>query len=63
MQELEKLLFKKNIPIYSIGDPGDLTYNYTIIGNKLTIFKKILNKERRVFKKITFIKKTNNYYW
>ena len=34
---IEKLL--SSIPIYSIGDPGDLTYDYTIIGNTEDIKK------------------------
>ena len=30
---IRKVFVNKNIPIFSVGDPGDLTYNYTIIGN------------------------------
>jgi hypothetical protein len=43
MQELEKHLSKK-IPIFSIGNPGDLTYEYEIIGRRLMILKKLLKR-------------------
>ena len=36
---------KKSVPIYSIGNPGDLTYEYTVIGNKTDDIKKIINNE------------------
>ena len=32
---IRKIFAKKQVPIYSIGNPGDLTYKYTIIGNKV----------------------------
>ena len=31
---IRKTFAKKQIPIYSIGNPGDLTYEYKFIGNK-----------------------------
>jgi NADH-quinone oxidoreductase subunit G len=48
---------KKGIPIFSIGNPGDLTYNYTIIGNKTDDIKKILNKENEFSQKLLSAKK------
>ena len=43
---------QKKIPIYSIGDPGDLTYDYKIIGNKTDDIKKIIGWRRKnIFKK------------
>ena len=45
MQELEKYLLIKKVPIYSIGNPGDLTYSYNIIGSKTDDIKKILNND------------------
>tara|TARA_B100000963_G_scaffold331801_1_gene322832 strand:+ start:4798 stop:6855 length:2058 start_codon:yes stop_codon:yes gene_type:complete len=39
--------FKKGTPIYSIGNPGDLTYDYEIVGNKTDDLKKILNNESK----------------
>ena len=32
---IRKIFAKKQVPIYSIGNPGELTYKYTIIGNKV----------------------------
>ena len=31
---IRKAFVQKSVPIFSIGDPGDLTYDYEIIGNK-----------------------------
>ena len=30
---IRKVFVQKKVPIYSIGNPGDLTYDYNIIGN------------------------------
>ena len=38
---IRKVFVQKKIPIYSIGNPGDLTYEYEIIGNKTDDYKKI----------------------
>ncbi len=54
---IRKLYVKKNVPIYSIGNPGDLTYNYEIIGNKTDEIKKIINKEGEFYKKFSLSKK------
>ena len=40
-------------PIFSVGDPGELTYEYKIIGNKYRRFKKIFNKEESFIKIIS----------
>ena len=37
---IRKVFVNKNIPIFSVGDPGDLTYNYTIIGNSTDDLKR-----------------------
>ncbi len=42
---LRKTFVNKKIPIFSIGNPGDLTYDYKIIGNKTDDIKKIVDKE------------------
>ena len=42
---IRKAFAKKKIPIFSIGDPGDLTYSYKIIGNSTDDIKKIFNNE------------------
>ncbi len=49
--------FVKKIPIYSIGDPGDLTYDYELIGNKTDDIKKIINNESELSKKFISSKK------
>jgi len=54
---IRKTFVKKGIPIFSIGNPGDLTYNYTIIGNKTDDIKKILNKENEFSQKLLSAKK------
>ena len=39
---IRKVFVQKQVPIYSIGNPGNLTYDYTIIGNSTDDIKKIL---------------------
>ena len=57
MLELEKHMYKKKIPIFSVGDPGDLTFEYEIIGNSSDDIKKILNKEHNFSQKLLSAKK------
>ena len=54
---IRKVFAKKRIPIFSIGNPGDLTYEYSIIGNKTDDIKKILNNESDFSKKLSSSKK------
>ena len=54
---IRKVFAKKQIPIFSIGNPGDLTYEYSIIGNKTDDIKKILNNESDFSKKLSSSKK------
>tara|TARA_B100001093_G_scaffold418881_1_gene410252 strand:+ start:320 stop:2380 length:2061 start_codon:yes stop_codon:yes gene_type:complete len=54
---IRKVFAQKEIPIYSIGDPGDLTYDYKIIGNKTDDIKQIINKENEISNKILSSKK------
>ena len=42
---------KNRVPIFSIGDPGDLTYEYTVVGNKTEDLKKILDNKSELSKK------------
>ncbi len=49
---IRKVYVNKNIPIFSVGDPGDLTYNYTIIGNSTDDLKRILNEEGEFSQKL-----------
>ena len=59
---IRKVFAQKKVPIYSIGNPGDLTHDYNIIGNRTDDIKKIFNNER-FFIKTVIIKKAYNYYW
>ena len=54
---IRKTFVQKGISIFSIGNPGDLTYDYTIIGNKTDDIKKILNKENEFSQKLLSAKK------
>ena len=54
---IRKTFVKKKIPIFSIGNPGDLTYEYEIIGDSTEDIKKIVNKEHDFSQKLTSAKK------
>tara|TARA_B100000575_G_scaffold291783_1_gene298489 strand:- start:787 stop:2415 length:1629 start_codon:yes stop_codon:yes gene_type:complete len=54
---IRKTFVKKNIPIFSIGNPGDLTYDYQIAGTKTDEIKKFINKENDLSKKFLQSKK------
>ena len=54
---IRKVFVQKKTPIFSIGNPGDLTYNYTLIGEKTDDIKKILNNENEFSKKLSSAKK------
>jgi NADH-quinone oxidoreductase subunit G len=54
---IRKTYVQKNIPIFSIGNPGDLTYSYQIIGSNTDVIKKIISKEHQFSKKILSAKK------
>ena len=54
---IRKTFAQKKIPIFSIGNPGNLTYDYTILGNKSEDIKKILNMEVEFSKKLLLAKK------
>ena len=54
---IRKVFVQKKTPIFSIGNPGDLTYSYTLIGEKTDDIKKILNNEDEFSKKLSSAKK------
>ena len=54
---IRKAFAQKRIPIFSIGNPGDLTYDYKIIGEKTDDIKKIINNESDFSKKLLSSKK------
>ena len=45
---IRKTYLKNKLPIFSIGDPGDLTYPYKIVGNKTEDIKKILDGKSEI---------------
>ena len=59
---IRKSFVKNRVPIFSIGDPGDLTYEYTVVGNKTEDLKKILDNKSELSKKY-YHQKTDNYNW
>ena len=54
---IKKVQKKNKTKIYSIGDPGDLTYPYEIIGSNTSIINKIISGEHAISKKIKSSKK------
>ena len=42
---IRKTFVQKKIPVFSIGNPGDLTYEYKIIGDSTDDVKSLLSKE------------------
>ena len=54
---IRKTFVQKKIPIFSIGNPGDLTYEYEIIGDNTEDIKKIVNKEHNFSQKLLSAKK------
>jgi len=54
---IRKAFVQRKIPIFSIGNPGDLTYDYNIIGSKTDVIKKIINNENDISKKLLSAKK------
>ena len=54
---IRKVFAKRQVPIYSIGNPGDLTYNYDIIGDTTDDVKKILSNDSEFSQKIISSKK------
>ncbi len=54
---IRKAFAQRRIPIYSVGDPGDLTYDYKIIGKRTDDLKRIINKEGEFYEKLSNAKK------
>ena len=59
---IRKAYLKNKLKIYSIGDPGDLTYPYQNIGSSTSIIRDIASGSHEISDKIKKIKKTINYY-
>ena len=45
---IRKAFLSKKTPIFSIGSPGDLSYDYEVIGNRTEDVKKILEEKNKV---------------
>jgi len=54
---IRKTFVQKKIPIFSIGNPGDLTYEYEIIGDSTEDIKKIVKGEHGFSQKLLSAKK------
>jgi len=54
---IRKAYVKNKTKIYSIGDPGDLTYPYKIIGLNTSTISEIVSGEHEIYKKIIKCKK------
>ena len=54
---LRKLFVKKKVPIYSIGNPGDLTYEYELLGEDINELKNIFEGKSIINEKLKDIKK------
>tara|TARA_Y100001970_G_scaffold269392_1_gene361812 strand:+ start:227 stop:2278 length:2052 start_codon:yes stop_codon:yes gene_type:complete len=54
---LRKAFSQKGTQIYSVGDPGDLTYDYKIIGDKTDDIKNIILNKSEFSKKLLSAKK------
>ncbi len=54
---IRKAFSNNKVPVYSIGNPGDLTYKYTIVGNSTDDIKNFVNKKGELYKKFLSAKK------
>ena len=54
---IRKAFVKNNLSIFSIGNPGDLTYEYKIVGNTTEDIKNIINQKSEFSKKLLSSKK------
>jgi len=54
---IRKAYVKNKVKIFSIGNPGDLTYPYEYIGSNTSIIKDIISGNHEIYKKIKKAKK------
>ncbi len=54
---IRKAFVNNKLPIYSIGDPKDLTYDYKIIGKSTKDIEKIINNQSEISPKLSSAKK------
>ena len=54
---LRKSIVKNKIPIFSIGNPGDLTYEYTLLGEDINELKNVIEGNSKINEKLKNAKK------
>jgi len=54
---IRKTIVKNKTPVYSIGNPGDLTYDYTLLGHDVNDIKNIFDEKSVINKKLKIAKK------
>ena len=54
---LRKSVVKNKTPIYSIGNPGDLTYEYTLLGDDINELKNVIEGKSIINEKLKSAKK------
>ena len=54
---IRKAFVKNKTPIYSIGNPGDLTYDYTSLGDEVNDIKNVFDKKSEINQKLKNAKK------
>ena len=54
---IRKTIVKNKTPVYSIGNPGDLTYDYTLLGHDVNDIKDIFDEKSVINKKLKIAKK------
>ena len=54
---IRKAFVKNKTPIYSIGNPGDLTYDYTLLGEDVNDLKNIFDGKSEISQKLKIVKK------
>ena len=54
---IRKAFVKNKTPVYSIGNPGDLTYDYNLLGDDVNDIKNIFDGKSEINKKLKNVKK------
>ena len=54
---IRKAFVKNKTPVYSIGNPGDLTYDYILLGDEVNDIKNIFDEKSEINKKLKNAKK------
>ena len=54
---IRKAIVKNNVPVYSLGNPGDLTYKYTVLSDQVSELNKIFEETSVINSKLKNSKK------